>query len=434
LGKAGSVTKNLKFLSAVLLASLLLGSCFGKKKPNQPAVGTSAEPDKVLYERAVEDVRKGRYAVGRLTLQTLINTYPDSEYLAKAKLGIADAYFKEGGTAGLTQAAAEYKDFITFFPFLDEAAYAQMQVGMVHYRRMEKPDRDRSQGRSAEEEFQIFLQKYSNHALASQAEQRLREVQEIMAEGDYRIARFYYVKGSMRAAAARLLELTSRYPLYSQADKALWMLGGVFDRAEKNDLAAQYYSRIVREYPLSGLVEDAKAKLVKLGVPVPQPEPTALARMQHERDAERQRPGLMRRSMGIFRTGPDVSMAAQSGKPNLNPPSETASATEVLTPGGSKPMVGGATAGTPGSGNTAYVERVSPGPPGNNPPTGSATTETAPGAAPPAPSAENPPKPDASTPDAKPATDSSQTSDDKNKKKKESSSKKKKGLRKLVPW
>ena len=31
--------------------------------------------------------------MGRLTLQTLINTYPDSEYLAKGKLAIADSFF-----------------------------------------------------------------------------------------------------------------------------------------------------------------------------------------------------------------------------------------------------------------------------------------------------------------------------------------------------
>ena len=37
-------------------------------------------------------------------MQTLINTYPDSEYLAKAKLAIADSYYKEGGTANMTQA------------------------------------------------------------------------------------------------------------------------------------------------------------------------------------------------------------------------------------------------------------------------------------------------------------------------------------------
>ena len=66
-------------------------------------VNTSAEPDKVLYDRAQADLKAGRYTEGRLALQTLINTYPDSEYLAKAKLAVADSYYKEGGTTNLTQ-------------------------------------------------------------------------------------------------------------------------------------------------------------------------------------------------------------------------------------------------------------------------------------------------------------------------------------------
>src|SRR5215470_18837535 len=109
-----------------------------KKKP-QDDTSQSAEPDKVLYQRALVDIKKGHYIEGRLTLQALINTYPDSEYLAKAKLGVADSYYKEGGTSNLTQAIDEYKNFIIFFPFLtDDAAYAQMHIGMGHMRMMEK--------------------------------------------------------------------------------------------------------------------------------------------------------------------------------------------------------------------------------------------------------------------------------------------------------
>ena len=122
-------------------AATLLPGCFGKKNV-APIAGTSAEPDKVLYAKAANDVKHGRYSVGRLALQTLINTYPDSEFLAKAKLEIAESYYKEGGTAGLKQSIVECKDFITFFPFLDEAANCQLQIAMAHYRQMEKPDRE----------------------------------------------------------------------------------------------------------------------------------------------------------------------------------------------------------------------------------------------------------------------------------------------------
>jgi outer membrane protein assembly factor BamD len=426
-----------KILAVPLLATLVLAGCFGRKK-QKPEAGTAAEPDKVLFERAIEDIKHNHYEVARLTLQTLMNTYPDSEYLAKAKLAIADSYFKEGGTAGLTQAVNEYKDFITFFPFLDEAAYAQMQVAMAHYRRMEKADRDRTEAKFAEDEFQSFLQKYPSHPLAAQGEQRLREVQEVLADGEFRIARFYYIKGSRRAAAARLLELTNRYPLYSQADRAMWMLATVFDRAEKGEVAAQYYSRIVRDYPLSGLVDDAKARLTKLGVPIPQPSAEAVARMQRERDLERERPGLLRRSLGMFHSGPDVSMAAHSGKPTMTPAEEAAPATQVASGGGSLAV------GTPGTGGgSAVVETVAPGSPGSTPPPASSTSTSAPPASTATTGSENPPKADPNPSEAKPGAEAAKDDKGSNKdkkdakkddKKKESSSKKKKGLRKIVPW
>ena len=452
---------NQTLLAATIGIALLGGGCLGlggKKK--QPDTNASAEPDKVLFDRAMDDQKHSRYTVERLSLQTLINTYPDSEYLAKAKLAIADSYFKEGGTSGLTQSVQEYKDFITFFPFLDEATYAQMQVAMAHYRLMEKPDRDRTQARDAEAEFQTFLLKYPQSPLASQAEQRLRDVQEVLAEGDYRVAHYYYIKDSYRAAAARLQEMTDRYPLYSQSDHALWMLADVYSRSgrteeekkKSREIADQYYARIVRDYPLSPLAAGAKRKLADAGQPIPQPDPTALARMQKEQESPRHRTSMFKRSLGLLKTGPDVSTAARNGAPDLNPPGEPTAATDVLKPGAA-PSIG--TGG--GGSNGVSVETVSGGSSGNaapspdpastggSPPTGG--TETPATGNPPAinaPAAGATPAAGASpTTGSAPATDASaddssstdQKKDDKSKDDKESSSKKKKkGLRKLIPW
>src|ERR1700688_1668150 len=165
---------------AALVAVIVLAGCAGHKtaaaKPDTNNTA-SAEADKILYERAVNDLQHSRFETARLSLQTLINTYPDSEYLAKAKLSIADSYFKEGGTTGMTQAVAQYQDFITFFPFLDEAAYAQMQIGMAHYKLMEKADRDNSHAEAAEDEFRTFLRKYPQSPFVPQAEQSMLNVQ-----------------------------------------------------------------------------------------------------------------------------------------------------------------------------------------------------------------------------------------------------------------
>jgi outer membrane protein assembly factor BamD len=453
------------------LAALAASTCGAqilhkKKKVNKStSADNTAEPDKILYGRAIDDVKHGRQEVGRLSLQTLINTYPDSEYLAKAKLAIADSFYKEGGTANLTQAIQAYKDFGIFFPFLPEASYAQLQVANTHYKQLAKPDRDRTEAKAAEEEYQTFLEKYPKDPLAPQAEQRLRNVQEIIAEGDYRIGYFYYVKGDKRAAAARLIAITKRYPLYSKSDHALWMLGDIFERSEHKEIASLYYSQIVRNYPLSQLVPDAKGKLQAFKVPVPQPDPKAQAWMVAEQNTPRQHDTLIKKPLALVRSGPhsEIVAAARTGSPNLQPEADNTSATDILTPG-NRSQLGGS---TPGAGNAAVVEVVTPGgastggngatdgssgtgaaPPESAPADGSPASPDSAGdpkadatpAAPPAPAdATTHPANTSATSDAAPAQNADGTQnlaqnavDSSNQK--ESSSKKKKGLRKIVPW
>jgi outer membrane protein assembly factor BamD len=41
-------------------------------------------PDKVLYDKALDATKRGHFDVARLDLQTLLNTYPDSQYQMKA--------------------------------------------------------------------------------------------------------------------------------------------------------------------------------------------------------------------------------------------------------------------------------------------------------------------------------------------------------------
>lgn len=437
------------------------------KKKDAVAEDESAAPDKVLYERALLNIKKGRQEVGRLNLQTLINTYPDSEYLAKAKLAIADSYYKEGGSANWTQAIAGYKDFIVFFPFLPEAPYAQAQVAMTHFKQMEKPDRDRTEAKAAEEEFQTFLQKYPKDPLVPKAEQHLRIVQEVLAEGDYRIGYYYYVKGDRRASAGRLLSVTKRYPLYSKSDQALWMLGDIFEKSEKKEIASVYYSRIVKDYPLSELVPEAKKKLVAFGVPVPQPDPKQLAWMQAEANAPREKPGILSKPMSLVRTGPGAEkvVAARTGVPNMEPETDSTSVADILTGGGKTALALGAGSGSSAPGNTRPVDVATPetGAAGGSTieagDTGGTAETTAPAAdagsaagSAATPSGDAPANPPATTgteaatppatgtgsdtstgasatdPNAKPADNATTDS------KKESSSKKKKGLKKIIPW
>ena len=335
------------FIALILGLVLQATSCFRKNKnvTNPIANVSSAQPDKVLFDRAMDAMQHNRYDVARLTLQTMINTYPDSEYVARAKLAVGDSWYAEGGSAGLAQAEIEYKDFITFFPNLPEAAEAQLKVANIHYRQMEKPDRDFTHAKRAEEEYKQLIQQFPDSKLVPEGKQRLREVQEVLAEREFRIGRFYYLRESWAAAIARLKSLSDAYPLYSGADDALFMLGQsnehlaerahvMKDEAARakevkhfDDEAAAAYSTILTRYPLMDRAKDARARLEALHRPIPKATPEAVAQNKQELESRRNM-GHFSGMMMNFHRRPDVSQASKVGEPTLVAPKET-NATDV---------------------------------------------------------------------------------------------------------
>jgi outer membrane protein assembly factor BamD len=320
---------------------LTLSACTNKKAANPLAHINSKQPDKVLYDRAMEAMKQRKYDVARMTLQTLINTYPDSEFVARAKLTVGEAWYEEGTTAAYAQAETEFRDFITFFPNMPEASEAQLKIADIHYRQMEKPDRDYTHARRAEDEYRQLLLQYPDSKLADTARVRLLEVQEVLAERQFRIAHFYYTRGSLIAAIARAKTLTDSYPLYSRSDEALWILGQAYeDQAVRTsaakisdtlkqklnkgylDNAAQAYTKIVTRYPAMPRYQDARKRLAAIDRPVPTPTPEAIEQNKKEM-ASRTYMTPYERFLTNMGKRPDLSAAVRVGTPTLVDPKET---------------------------------------------------------------------------------------------------------------
>jgi len=321
-------------LAAALAAALAVSSCgFKHKKYENPITSQTQQPDKILFDKAIKDLEKGRYEIARITLNTLMNTYESSEYMAKAKLAVADAWYREGGARGRAQAEADYKDFILFYPTMPEAAESQEKLCMIHYKQMDKPDRDQNEGLRAEQECRQLLVQFPNSKFAPEAEQLLRNVQETLADGEMRVGSFYHQRGSLASAANRLGGVVDQYPLYSRADEALWLEGDSYTRLGPRfrQQAGDTYTRLVRDYPLSEYAEQAKSRLKTLEMPVPAADPVAEARMKFEKE-NRTHPSMFQRATGFIRQNPDTSAAAKSGTPQMNPPKQNIPVT-VPVPG-----------------------------------------------------------------------------------------------------
>ncbi len=250
--------------------------------------------DRELFELAAKEVRDSNYETGRLLFNTIITTYPDSQYLPLAKLATADSFYLEGTTSSLIQAAAAYQDWLTFFPTDPLGDDVMLKVAESEMRQMGLADRDVSRARKAEQRLKALLQQYPNTPLRPVVDQRLIEVQENLAMHNLRIAEFYInarykpKKGGLKGAQWRLMENEQKYPHFSYMDKVLFLLGYTFQEEEEPDEAAKKYQRLVREYPNSEFVEKAKEQLTVIGAAIPEPDPVAMQKLSPER------PGFMK--------------------------------------------------------------------------------------------------------------------------------------------
>jgi outer membrane protein assembly factor BamD len=342
------------FVVALVVLLLGAGTADAKKKKDKKAYDLNAnplagvqskQPDKELYDKAMLAMKKGRYDVARLDLQTLLNTYPESEYRMRAKLSVGDTWYKEGGSAAFTQAEAEYEDFITFFPNAPEAAEAKMKVADIYYQQMEKPDRDPINAEQAEREYREMINMFPDSTLIPRAKQKLRDVQEVLAEREFGIGSYYLGREDYVAALARLETVGDTYPLYSKSDQVLIGIGDAYAGEAHNvsiapnlpgaikerlvtmyrDKAAEAYAKVITRYPMAPHVEDARDRLVAMNRPIPEPTEAAIAESDAE-ERSRQALHFTDKTMDIIKRGPTVVEAVHVGEPSLDDP------TRVLAP------------------------------------------------------------------------------------------------------
>jgi outer membrane protein assembly factor BamD len=402
------MSRRFSLIAALFILLALTVACTNKKAVNPLANVGSKQPDKVLFDKAMDAMKHNRFDVARMTLQTLIITYPDSEFIARAKLAVGDSWYAEGGTASLEQAEQEYRDFETFFPNMPEAAEAQLKIANIQYQQMEKSDRDYTHAKRAEDEYRNLIMQYpDNPKLVAEGKKRLLEVQEVLADREFGIGKFYYYRMSYPASIARLKSLVEKYPLYSRADEALFLLGqnyegqiaqvrsrptctgvnqqgmpqppGCVGETAKGGMisaltkeASSAYSQIITRYPVMVREDDAKKRLAALHQPIPRPTKAAVAQNKAEEES-RLEAGTLDRAMGLLKKGPDVAQAAKVGEPTLTDPTPV-SAHQVAAdtmrqamglPAGERGLSGEIVKGGPPAANEAAPRSDAPAPVAN---------------------------------------------------------------------
>ena len=263
---------------AVLAAAVAFGaSCGGKKAPKTVPVGT---PNQTLYEKGVALINQRKFESARKSLTevgTREATPPELDALVK--LAIADSYFYQTGLENLIEAQSRYTQFVSFYPSHEMASYAQFQIGVCYLRQSPQPHLDQSFTRQAMDEFdKVARLDPQGRYVLSAAQMREFCIQKL-AQHDYDVGRFYIRRKAWNGAVARFKDILEYYPSYSATDGVYYNIGYCLMKAGNDADAEIYLQKIVRDYPASRYVPEAKEALAKLKKPAapvaPPTEPAA---------------------------------------------------------------------------------------------------------------------------------------------------------------
>lgn len=387
------------------LAFLLSGCGRGKKVDlgeNRPG------RDRELLEQGLTEIKRGRYGVGQQLLQVLISTYPDSPYLPAAKMGIADAFFKEGTSEAKAQAEVEYTDFAHFFPNHPWADDALLQVAIIKMSRIQPPDRDQKPTRDAERALLAAAQKYPNSDRKDAIQRWLKAVREVKAQHEMYVGDQYAIKSRLKGARRRYMEVVQHYPTYSRLDDTLRKLGDTLFKEEEPEEAAKYYAWLAREFPNSEHRKHAAEMLEKIGKPVPEAAPIEIAQLDNGANPEKGFFGSMFGAVSKLFGGVDLDLPKEGVLVKNDESAEQLIAAAMAY---SKPT----TVTTPDAGVVAVGQRGTT--PGTGPAQGTQTVTIG-------GSTSNPQPPTTATPPSQTSQSSKQKPDDKKKKQEEEKKKK----------
>ena len=271
------MTRTARVAGGLLLTALLAlaSGCARTKVLKSMPLPT---PNQTLYEQGLSLIAKRKFENARKSLGEVGTRESAPPALdALVKIALADSYFYQAGLDNLIEAQSRYGQFVSFYPSHEMASYAQFQVGICYLKQSPQPHLDQTFTRKAIEEFDKVVRLDPRGRYVLPAEEMRESCRQKLAQHDYDVGRFYIRRKAWSGAIARFKDVLENYPRYNGADGVYYYLGYSLMKSGNYADSVIYLEKMVRDYPKSQFVSDAKEVLGKVKNPVETPAPPASA-------------------------------------------------------------------------------------------------------------------------------------------------------------
>jgi len=238
----------------ILIAPLLLASgCSSNGPDREPEAQETAEE---LYQRARRQLANGNYSMAVETLERLQGRFPFGPYATQAQLDIIYAYYESGE---MESAIAAADRFMRLYPRDPNVAYARYMRGLAHASsgdeffsrvfNLDRSLRDPQPLRRAFVDFRELIQRHPESDYVEDAQERMREIRDILARQEINVARYYLRRDAPVAAVGRARTVLDDYQGTSAVEDALEVLVEAYGVLEMADLQADVRRVIGENFP-----------------------------------------------------------------------------------------------------------------------------------------------------------------------------------------
>ncbi|MEK7654765.1 MAG: outer membrane protein assembly factor BamD [Pseudomonadota bacterium] len=235
-------------LSCVLCFGVLIG-CSAKDENIADA------PLPELYGKAVGFYENKNYKKSIEFFQAVERQYPYDQWTIRAQLMIGYLQYLK---RDYLDAINSFKLFVELNPYHAEVPYALYMLGMSHYQQLSIIQRDQSAAKEGLEYFDMIQVGYPGSIYASDAQLKIKIIQDHLAGKHVDIARFYLKNRSYDAAISRLLEAITVFPNAEHIPEAKWRLVEAYEHLGLQAQARAMAQNLLKNHPKTTWGDHAK--------------------------------------------------------------------------------------------------------------------------------------------------------------------------------
>ena len=202
-----------------------------------------------LFEQGQAGLENRKWKKAADAFDVLLRNYPTSPHMPDARIGLGRAYYEQGRTDTLLMAVDAFENFLTYHPSHQLVDYSQLMIGMSYGRLMRAPDRDQSYTRLAVESYRTFVEDYPDSRYRADADARLLEAIDRLADHELRVARWQVSRNLHDAARERCEFALESYPETNLRCDLTFLLGEIHQHAGNSARARELYGIVVESFP-----------------------------------------------------------------------------------------------------------------------------------------------------------------------------------------